>query len=492
MKTAPQLWDELTSARSSMMNRLERFASMTLPKLLLPAGVTVENSGFSNENQSLGAQAVNHLANRLCLTMFAPSRPAFRLVPTKALTDQLEAQGIDPVDIEEILAGIERKCARELDAKGQRAKLHLVAKHVIVLGQALLYTPKDYLRVLGLRYWCVKRYHDGKIAKLIVREDIRADELDPDVRQYTNRADEQKVSYYRVMHRTVKGKWTEDAWLDNIQLPAEFTSTYTDSTTPWHVPVWDLGDDADYATGLVEEFSADLERYSALSEATSDGTIVALDFKFFVDQGAGSTPEEYVRAKRGDFLYGRKDDVGLSNAVPPQVLQVADASLQRYERRIAQAFMLASATVRSAERVTAEEIRMIAQELESSFGGVYSALADTFQSAIARWLLRQVELPVDAKYLDVAVITGLDALSRTGDLDAMTRGLEILGKAQTLPEGMLRRLNFDELARRVGQGVGYDFSKVLLSDEQIQQAEQQQAAGRVAEAGATAQAEGIQ
>ena len=70
--------------------------------------------------------------------------------------------------------------------------------------------------------------------------------------------------------------------------------------------------------------------------------------------------------------------------------------------------------------------------------------------------------------------------------------LDILGKAQALPEGMLRRLNFDELARRVGQGVGYDFSKVLLSDEQIQQAEQQQAAGRVAEAGATAQAEGVQ
>ena len=52
------------------------------------------------------------------------------------------------------------------------------------------------------------------------------------------------------------------------------------------------------------------------------------------------------------------------------------------------AFMLSTATTRQAERVTAEEkSRCRLQELETSHGGIYSKLADEWQTPLAHIIL---------------------------------------------------------------------------------------------------------
>ena len=132
---------------------------------------------------------------------------------------------------------------------------------------------------------------------------------------------------------------------------------------------------------------------------------------------------------------------------------------------------------------------MIAQELETSLGGVYSALASLLQAPIARWLLRQIDLPVRPQDFDLAIVTGLDALSRNGDLEALQRGLEIMSKTALLPQDLQMRIKMDKLAQKVGDGVGYDLSSVLKSQEEVQAEQQQQAAMRSAEATTTAAGE---
>ena len=59
--------------------------------------------------------------------------------------------------------------------------------------------------------------------------------------------------------------------------------------------------------------------------------------------------------------------------------RVAQESAQKIEERLAAAFLLNSSVQRDAERVTAEEVRFMAQELESTLGGVYSVLSQEFQ-----------------------------------------------------------------------------------------------------------------
>ena len=204
-ETAEAMWTRMSAERANLMMQVESYASMTLPKICLPDGVTTENATFTNEYQSIGAQAVNHLANKLMLAMFAPSRPSFRLVPTDSLRRQLVEAGIDEDDIAPVLAEAERSSARELDARGQRPKLYSACKHLIVTGNVLMHTPKEGIRILGMRYWCVKRDVNGKLHTLIKREVIKADELEPDLQQFAKAAQaDTEVSLYTIVRR--KGK----------------------------------------------------------------------------------------------------------------------------------------------------------------------------------------------------------------------------------------------------------------------------------------------
>ncbi|MBX9279900.1 portal protein, partial [Klebsiella pneumoniae] len=78
------------------------------------------------------------------------------------------------------------------------------------------------------------------------------------------------------------------------------------------------------------------------------------------------------------------------------------------------------------ERVTAEEIRYVASELEDTLGGVYSILSQELQLPLVRVLLKQLqatqqipELPKEA--VEPTISTGLEAIGRGQDLDKLER-----------------------------------------------------------------------
>ena len=56
--------------------------------------------------------------------------------------------------------------------------------------------------------------------------------------------------------------------------------------------------------------------------------------------------------------------------------RIAYDTMQRIETRLEHAFLLNASVQRQAERVTAEEIRFMAEALEQSLGGIYDELKD--------------------------------------------------------------------------------------------------------------------
>jgi hypothetical protein len=118
---------------------------------------------------------------------------------------------------------------------------------------------------------------------------------------------------------------------------------------------------------------------------------------------------------------------------------------------------------------------MQTMELESSFGGTYSMLAPSIQKPVANWMLASADTPLAGTDLDVVIITGLDALSRNGDLENLKQGIATLAGFMNVPEGLLNRMKWQDLAEFVAQ---------------VQQAAAaQNAAASGAEAGAVAGAE---
>ena len=486
-KTAAQFWTKANTVAENIILRVERYAALTIPKVCLPKGFDEANTDQSHDYQSIGAQAVNHVVNKLMLALFAPSRPFIKLMAGKVTKAQATKGGMTDVQLNEILAQGERDAVKELDARAQRPKLYQILRHLVVTGNVLLYLGKDSMRVMGLKYYRVKRDAEGNVIAICIREDIEFDELDEKVQTILAGKfnDETIVAHYRYIVREPNGSYTMTQWINSDRLPDEFNGKWTSEKMPYRVLTWDLADEADYGTGLVEEYIGDLEAVSVLSEAVVDGAVLACEARTLVNPTGITSVEDMKNSENGDVLAGTKADIDSVQMGDAAGVQVAQAVGSDYEKRIARGFLMGSAVIRDAERVTQEEVRLTANELETAYGGVYSTLAASLQLPVAGWLFAAIGMPLVGTDIKITIVTGLDALSRNGDLENFRLAMADLATISTLPPDLQMRLKMGDIATFIGQGRGVDMSKFLKSEAEVQQMLEQQAQQRAAEAAAT-------
>lgn len=489
-----QVWTRLSARKNGLMTRVERYAALTIPKVCLPNGFDIESMPQSHDYQSLGAQAVNHVVNKLMIAMFAPSRPFFKVQEGKATKQKAAEAGLTDVQLGEVLAKMERDSVKALDGKGQRPKLYQVNRHLVVTGNCLLVTDKERLRVMGLRYYCVKRTAEGDLHTLIIREQLRFDELDHKIREQLSSLyqPDTLVYHYKLIERTDTGFKMQQA-INEQRLPPDWDAKWTKDKMPYHALTWDLADEANYGTGLVEDYAGDFEALSVLAESVVTGAVVGTEFRWIANPNGVTSVDDMARSVNGDVVAGSAKDVGTIAPPVAEGVKTAQVVQQDYVQRISRGFLMGSAVTRQAERVTAEEVRLTAMELEASFGGVYSALAPSMQTPLARWLLDTAGTSIAGTDLDIAIITGLDALSRNGDLENLRLALGDLAQMASAPEQVLQRIKWQELATFIGTGRGVELGKFLMNDQefgQVQQAQMaQQQAQEVNTAGGVAQAE---
>lgn len=491
---ASQLWTALDGKRQAFLTRMERCAAMTIPTLLLPTGHNHESDDVTHDYQSIGAQATNHIVNKLMLSLFAPSRPFAKLQTGPKTKKQLAASKISQIDLDEILASGEREAVKQLDSLAQRPKLYLLLRHLVITGNGLLVLGKDKMRVMGLRTWCVKRNVNGDVQDLVIKERILFDELEdaitslPNLQRYTG---ETEVDHYKWIKRVAGGRYTMTQWINETRLPPQFNGRWTEEALPYRVITWNLSDEANYGTGLVEDYRGDLEALSALSESVVDGAILGTEFRWGVNPTGMTSVDDLKDSVNGDTLPASKDDITIINAGTGDGVKTADAIATKYEQRVARGFLLASAVIRDAERVTTEEVRLTANELETAYGGVYSTLASSLQLPVARWLFSSIDLNLGGSDIKVTILTGLDALSRSGDLDNFRMALGDLAQMAALPPAMVARMKWTPITAFIGQGRGVDLKPFFMNDQEAADAEAQAAANRVEESAATAGGEAL-
>ena len=484
-ETPSQCWTRLDGIKQPFLRRCERYAALTIPKLVLPPGHNHMSTEQTTDYQSLGAAAVNHLNNRIMLALFRPGDPFFVLDPGKKTKQELAQINMTAEDLATLLASKEREAVKVLDQKAIRPKLYQAGRHLIVTGNTLLELRKSGVRaqssdeaparVYGLRNFCVKRTATGGVHTIAIHEKLKFDELEADVRALMpGKVADSDVSLYRIISRQDDGSFKMIQAVDDVLLPEPFGGKWPEDKLPFRVLTWDLADEADYATGLVEEHLGDFEALSALSESLLDGTILTTEMRWLVNPGGITSVEDFRKSINGDAIAGQKGDVEAVNGGDPQAIEMAIRVIELYSSRLARAFLLQSAMVRDAERVTAEEIRAIAMELETAFGGVYSQLGLNWQKPVAHWCLAEVDMEVRGTDLQVTVLTGLDALSRNTLLEKLRAALGDLAMFETLPDGLKVRIRWQQLARFVGNGRGIDLTPFIKDDDEV--AEDQKAA----------------
>lgn len=82
-------WDELHQKKSALISLCEEYADWTLPHVF--PRTNVENIELQLAKDSIGAQAVNHLSNKVVYVLFPPKQLFFRLHVSTAVRQRIEA-----------------------------------------------------------------------------------------------------------------------------------------------------------------------------------------------------------------------------------------------------------------------------------------------------------------------------------------------------------------------------------------------------------------
>ena len=237
-------------------------------------------------------------------------------------------------------------------------------------------------------------------------------------------------------------------------------------------------DGEDYGRGYVEEYLGDLQSLEALTQAIVEGSAVAAKTLFLVNPNGTTRPKQLAESPNGAIVQGNAADVTVLQTQKQNDFRVAQETINVIKERLGQAFLLTSGVVRNADRVTAEEIRMLSQELESALGGLYSLLSNELQLPLVNRLLevlnktkKLLKLPKDV--VNPVIITGVEALGRGNDLQKLD--LFLAGAAQIVgAQAVAQFVNVNEYFARRATALGIK-TDGLIKDAQAMQAEAQQA-----------------
>jgi hypothetical protein len=478
-KSAKAMYTEMESQREIYLNRARECAKLTLPMLVPPAGAN-ESTVFDTPWQGLGARGVNNLAATLLMSLLPPNQPMFRLVIDEMATRPISDMAEIKTEIDQTLSAVERAVMQEIETTQIRPGAFEALKHLIVAGNILLYLPDEGgLRVYRMDSYVIKRDPLGNPRCIVTKESVSPYELPEEYAAYIEKKGE---SYENTVDIYTKIEWKRKRVHVHQEIGGkEVTETrgsYAQDKCPWLPLRMSRVDGEDWGRSYVEELIGDLRSLDGLHQAVVEASAAASKLVIVVNPNGSTRVRAIAKARSGDIIEGNPADVGVIQTNKGADLNTAMLTINSIKERLSYAFLLTEATIRNAERVTAEEVRLVIQSIERQLGGIYSVLSQEFQLPLVRRVMDRMKrtrrLPdIPEKYVKPTIITGIDALGRGNDLNKLD--VFIGGISQVLGPEMLRQyVNIPEYLARRAASLGIDTKGLVVTEEEIAAKMQQQ------------------
>ncbi len=430
--------------------------------------------------QSAGADGVKNLSARLLMTGFPPNTPMFRMQIDEIVLAQYPVDDRQKTKLETALAKFERAVMTEIEMSGDRAAIFEMIKHLIVAGNALVHDSPMGLRVYSLAHYVVRRDPAGNPLEIIAHEQVDQVVLPDEVREVVEKdkkyADGKPVALYTRLVRT-ETNWRVYQEACGVMVPGT-EGTYPLDKLPWLPLRFTRVDGEDYGRSYVEEYLGDLRSLEDLSQALVEGARAAAKLLFLVNPNGTTRQKDLAESPNGSIVPGLKEEVNTVQAEKFHDFQTAERQARVIEERLSRAFLMHQSVQRDAERVTAEEIRFMAQELETTLGGFYTLFAQEFQLPYIRIKIakmqRQRRLPQLPKgVVRPTIVTGIEALGRGNDRNKLVNyGLTL--KNTFGEQGAMSMINRAEFAERLAAADGIDTKGLVPTAEELAAQEQQQ------------------
>lgn len=472
-------YEQLRGGRQTALRRARANSDLTIPGLVPQEGQD-SNSSFSQPYQSLGARGVNNLAAWLLVTQFPPDQQFARLSIHEDTAAEL---GEKLSEVKTALARISTKAHLMVETSASRPVLMEVLRHLIVAGNALLHQPVDGTtpRMFRIDQYVVLRNAKGEAIEMVVHEQVYPSALEEatlsacKVEVKPGEENTQRVDVYT--HVRLEGdQYRQYQEINDIIVPGSEGATPKEASG-WLALRWQAVPGSDYGRAHVSEYIGDLMSLEDLSKSIIQFAAVASRIVFMVEPNSMTDIEELNEADNGEYVYGFRDKVGALQLEKHADFQVAAEVAERLELRLSHCFMLQSGTVRNAERVTAEEIRAMAQELENVLGGVYTVLSAELQLPLIRRYLyilqRKGEAPELPGDVQPTIVTGFEALGRNHAATKLNRWASDM-KAIFGEQVLSTITDPTEYGRRLADSYGVDAVDDLIKDQSVQAEEAEQ------------------
>lgn len=476
--------------REPYLKRARECAAVTIPRLVPNKGDN-HTTDYGQPWQAIGARCVNMLAAKMALVVFPPSGTGasfFRTTVDEITLEKVTKQEGLRAEIEEGLSRYDRAINLKLEAAGIRAPITEAMKYLLVAGNVVLSMLPDVggLKMYRLDRFVLKRSPDGKPIELIVHETISASELPPEaaalivaagVDTGTKNPTDDNIDVY-TRARWQGGMCVTEQEIAGVLMPGKVTEPA--EYCRWIILAPMLIPGEDYARAYVDEYMGDLMTAEGLSKAITQASAIMAKILLLVSPNAAADIDEINKAESGDAVAGREGDVTLLQLQKAVDLQFVKAQLDTIERRLGFAFLLNSSIQRNGERVTAEEIRFMAQEIESALGGIYTALGEGLQRPLVLKTKHEMEKnqqlpPLPKGVTKLVITTGADALGRNMDLQKLD--MFLVDTQKVGPEAQAMYLIVGDYLKRRAAALGLDAKGLVRSEEEVQQmrAQMQQA-----------------
>lgn len=479
--TAASRYAKLETNRFPHLNRARDCAKYTIPMLMPIAGHN-NTTKFTTPYQGIGARGVNTLASKLLLALLPPNQPFFKL---QVADEVLKEFGVVRGEVEAVLSSIERAAMDDINSSNARMVVFEAMKQLICSGNVLLHLPEktNQIRVFRMDRYVVRRDTMGNVLEIVIREDINPEMLSEDILKQVGLDFEDDTTRNLPLYTRIEksdedeNKYESYQEINGVVIEGSY-ALYPKEKLPY-LPLRLIAvDNEDYGRSYVEEYLGDLKSLEGLTKAIVEGSAAAAKLVFMVNPNGLTKKKDLVESKNLAVITGMASDVTSLQAQKQADFRIALDTASKITERLGYAFLLNTAVQRPGERVTAEEIRYMARELEDALGGIYSVLTQEFQLPLLTIILDRLQkrkaIPkLPQGIVKPAIITGMEAIGRSQDLERLHTFVQLATQL-----GAAAQLNMDEIMSRVGAAIGIDTKGLVKSKEQI--AQEQQAAQKAA------------
>ena len=492
------LYEKMKVDRQPYLDKAKEAARYTIPSLINDETNSTPKDLVS-PNNSVGADGINNLAAKITLALLPPNQTFYKFSMDKlAIKQQAELTGQNKETFEtQLNAGLSKAESMLTDYNeqhGDRICFGEAIKHYLVAGNVLLvHQPKTGLKYYPLTRYCVKRDYVGNVLKIITQETINfyslpkemQDSVLTQIAQKEHKQQEELVKELKekdidLFTAFIKkdNSWVTWQEVKGVEVPNS-RGKYPVEICPVIPLRYTRIEGESYGRGLIEEYIGDISYLDTLSLAIKQASLAAAKFIVLVNPMGQTKIRTLSQAKNGDFVSGRADDVKAFQTEKYYDLKTAQAEEDKIERRLNRIFLLKAAIQRDAERVTAEEIREMAKDLDEAHGNLYSIMSKDFQYNYVKISFHHMRkekksiIPdlIRDKNIKLTVTTGLEALGRGSELTKLATFFDIMAKFAQAAQ--IVGAKTEPIAAKVAASLNLDIDGLFYTEEEKAQMQQQ-------------------